>query len=149
VVVVARRPVAGDRRRVGLVYDDEHQDRGEAVAVGTVEADLVGPVAAGHPEGLADAVVGRNRRAERRTDVGKPRRGTGDPPLLAVVRDMDLAAADTVAELKDAKEELDKRLSDIEDQEDGRKTLADVGVDDTDEEFDPVYDDEPATPSGW
>jgi len=62
----------------------------------------------------------------------------------------ELAAADTVSELKDARDELDRRLSKLEDKEEGRKTLADVAGDTDDgDDFDPVYDDEPAAPSGW
>jgi len=57
----------------------------------------------------------------------------------------ELAAADSVAELKEAKDELDKRLSRIEEQEKDTKTLADAEG----EEFDPTFDDVPASRSSW
>ena len=60
----------------------------------------------------------------------------------------DLAEADTVAELQEAKEELDKRLSAIEDQEKERKTLADDDGNGFDySEADAGMDYDPATGS--
>ena len=60
----------------------------------------------------------------------------------------DLAEADTVAELQDAKDELDKRLSAIEDQEKERKTLADDDGNGFDySEADAGMDYDPATGS--
>jgi len=48
----------------------------------------------------------------------------------------DLAAAETVAELEEAKEELDKRLSDLEDEPEKPKTLAESNNEDGSIEFD-------------
>ena len=60
----------------------------------------------------------------------------------------ELAAAETVRELQEARDELDDRLSEIENQEAGRKTLAD-GSSGDDEDFEPVYDDAPSSESSW
>ena len=58
---------------------------------------------------------------------------------LSDAKGQELAAADTV-------DELDKRLSQLEDRPEQSKTLADSG---TDEGFEPTYDDAPASSSGW
>jgi hypothetical protein len=57
-----------------------------------------------------------------------------------------LASADTVEELEAKKEELDRRLSELEDAGAPPKTLADADDDDT---FDPEYDTKPSRSSGW
>jgi len=57
-----------------------------------------------------------------------------------------LASADTVEELEAKKEELDRRLSELEDAGAPPKTLADADDDDT---FDPEYDTRPSRSSGW
>jgi hypothetical protein len=56
----------------------------------------------------------------------------------------DLAAADTVTELREAKEELDKRLSKIEEQDGEKRTMSE-----SNSEFEPTYDDGPASTSSW
>jgi hypothetical protein len=56
----------------------------------------------------------------------------------------ELAAADTVAELREAKDELDKRLSKIEEQDGEKRTMSE-----SNSEFEPTYDDGPASTSSW
>lgn len=59
----------------------------------------------------------------------------------------DLAAAETVEELREAKEELDKRLSAIENQEGERKTLSEPRGEESG--WEPTYDEAPPSESGW
>jgi phage I-like protein len=56
-----------------------------------------------------------------------------------------LADADTVEELEAKKEELDRRLSELESQGKQAKTLTDQN----DADFEPEYDNTPGTPSNW
>jgi hypothetical protein len=59
----------------------------------------------------------------------------------------ELAAADTVAELREAKEELDKRLSKIEEQDGERKTLSESKGETDYSDADSGFDYDPATGS--
>jgi hypothetical protein len=134
----------GDESEMGDYEDDEEEDEEQEMQEGEEEEEEEEDEEMDMEELASEVAQLRSEIETIREEHEALMEAEAVQEELSAVRE-ELADADTVQELEDAKEELDKRLSKLEEEPKDPKTLSD----NEDNSWDPTYDNVPAESTGW